>query len=154
MTEVLLQTRFRDILRRAAVHLGLSGEHADQVVGTGCLRLEGVPFAIDLDETTRQVRVLADCGLPAPWQEADLHRQLLQQALDEDMPGLAFGLHPVSGHVVALGRVYLPSVDDEGWLLAGLVAAALGRIVELKEKFSLTPQGIRSSREQLPHRPI
>lgn len=133
---MLIRTRFRNVLRRAAVHLGLDGEAADQVTDTGCLRLDGVRFAIDLDEATQEVRVLADCGLPATCDEAGLHRYLLVQALDEELPGLAFGLHPVSGHVVARGRLFLPSVDDEGWMLAGIAAVAFSRIVELHEKFS------------------
>lgn len=151
---MLIQNRFRDILRRAAVHLGLDGEAADQVAGTGCLRLEGVSFAIDLDEATRQARVRADCGLAAPREEADLHRHLLVQALEEEIPGLAFGVHPVSGHVVARGQLFLPSADDDGWLLAALVAAAFSRIVELHEKFSFTPRGIRSSRDAIPDRSV
>lgn len=136
-----MDAAFRAIVRRACTHLGLDGAQADQVVDTGCLRIEGVSFLLSLEEATRQLEVRGDCGLPDPWQDAALHRHLLHQALEEDIPGLAFGVHPVSGHVVVRTRLFLPSVDDEGWLLAGLVAAALGRIVELREKYSFTSAG-------------
>lgn len=127
---------FRAILRRASTHLGLDGDEADRVVDTRCLRLAGVAFALHLDEETRQLELRGDCGLPEAWQEPALHRHLLQQALEEELPNLSIGLHPASGHVVARGRLFLPSVDGEGWLLAGLLAAAAGRILELREKFS------------------
>ena len=127
---------FRAILRRASTHLGLDGDEADQVVDTRGLRVAGVCFTLHLDEDTRVLEVRGDCGLPDAWQEAALHRHLLELALDEEIPDLALGLHPVSGHVVARGRLHLPSVDDEGWLLAGLLAAAAQRILELREKFS------------------
>lgn len=135
---MLIEATFRAVVRRASAHLGLDGQAADQVVDTRCLHIEGVSFLLALDEPTQQVEVRGDCGLPETWQEAALHRHLLQQALEEEIPGLAFGLHPLSGHVVARARLFLPSVDDEGWLLTGLLAAALERILELREKFSFT----------------
>ncbi len=132
-----VDAHFRDLLRRASTHLGLDGDAADQVVDTRCLRFAGVSFALHLDEATQQLEVRGDCGLPDAWQEEPaLHRHLLHQSLEEDIPGLAFGLHPVSGHVVARARLFLPAVDDEGWLLTGLLAAATDRILELREKFS------------------
>ncbi len=140
---MLVEVAFRAILRRACTHLGLGGEEADQVLDTGCLRIAGVSFLLHLDEATRQVDVRGDCGRPDAWQDAELHRHLLQQALEEEIPGLAFGLHPVSGHVVARVRVFVPSVDEEGWLLVGVLAAALERIMELRGKFSFSTLGDR-----------
>ncbi len=130
---------FRALLRRAGTHLGLDGPQADQVVDTRCLRFAGVTFALHLDEDTRQLEARGDCGLPDAWQEEPaLHRHLLQQALQEDIPGLSFGLHPASGHVVARARLFLPWVDPDGWLLAGLIATTADRVLELREKFSFS----------------
>ncbi len=127
-------------MRRASTHLGLDGDQADQAVDTRCLRFAGVAFTLHLDEVTGLLEVRGDCGLPGAWQEEPaLHRHLLHQALEEDIPDLSFGLHPVSGHVVARGRVFLASVDGEGWLVAGLIAAAAERVLELREKFSFHP---------------
>ena len=137
---MLIDAAFRAVLRRAITHLGLDGDAADQVLDTGCLRIADVSFAMRLDEESRQVELRGDCGLPEAGQDTALHRHLLHQALEEEIPGLAFGLHPVSGHVVARARLFLPAVDADGWLLAGLLAAAMERILELREKFTFSPE--------------
>lgn len=134
---------FVALVRQACTHLGLVAQEADQVVQTGCLRLDDVVFVLHLRAQASQLEILGDGGLPAPHQELELQRHLLAQALTEELPGLTWGLHPVSGHVVARGLLFMPAIDDEGWLLVGLLLAAAERIHDLRERFTLLPEGIR-----------
>lgn len=138
-----MQPEFDALVRQACMHLGLAAQEADQVVQTGCLRLDDVVFVLNLHAQASQFEILGDGGWPAPHQALELQRHLLAQALEEELPGLTWGLHPVSGHVVARGLLFMPAIDEEGWLLVGLLLAAAQRIHELRERFTLHPEGIR-----------
>lgn len=136
-----MQLEFAALLRRACSHLGLDTEQAEQVVETGCLRLADVVFVLNLNPDTSHIEILGDGGQPAPHQELELQRHLLAQVLQEELHGLALGVHPNSGHVVARAVLFFPAIDEDGWLLVGMLLTALERILELHEKFTLLPQG-------------
>lgn len=129
-----------EVLRSLCAHLGASAEEADHILDSGCLRLEGIDFALRLNAETQHLEFYADCGLARPADERELYAHLLEQALSNDLPALAFGLHPQSGHVVAKGSLFLPAIDEEGWLCTALVLAAVDRIGELHETFALVGQ--------------
>ncbi|HSW15681.1 MAG TPA: hypothetical protein VLJ86_00530 [Ramlibacter sp.] len=126
-------------LRAACAQLGAETDDADQILQNQSLRLHGVDFALRLNEATQHLEFFGDCGLPSAHQEAEVHRQLLEDALSNDIPGLCFGVHAVSRHVVAKGSLYLPAADDEGWTCAALLVAAVARVQAVRQGFALSP---------------
>lgn len=133
--------RLQDVLHALCARLGAGAQESQHIVASGCLRLEGVDFALHLNAATQHLEFFGDCGVPAPYEEAELHRHLLEQALSNEIPSLCFARHPVSGHIVAKGSLFLAAIDDEAWLGAALVLTALTRIKELQERFTLAPNG-------------
>lgn len=132
--------RMRELLRSMCTHLGASADETDHILDSGCLQLEGIDFALRLDAVTQHLEFYADCGVPRPADEHDLYRHLLEQGLSNEIPALSFALHPVSGHVVVKGSLFLPAIDEEAWLCTALVLTAVDRIREVHEKFTLLPQ--------------
>lgn len=133
--------RLREVLLGMCTHLGATREEADRIVEDQCLRLEGVDFALRLNAANQHLEFFGDCGRPEPYEETELHRHLLVEALSNETPSLGFALHPVSGHIVAKGSLFLPAIDEEGWLCTALLLTALTRINELREKFAFAPHG-------------
>lgn len=132
--------RLHELLRSLCAHLGASADETDHIVDSGCLRLEGIDFALHLNAGTQHLEFYADCGVARPADERDLYAHLLEQGLSNDLPALTFALHSQSRRIVAKGSLFLPAIDEEGWLCTALVLAAVDRIRELHETFTLIVQ--------------
>ncbi len=130
--------QYASAVRAACAQLGAENADADEILQSQALHLHGVDFALRLNEATRHLEFFGDCGLPSAHQEAEVHRQLLEEALSNDVPGLCFGVHAVSRRVVAKGSLFLPSVDEEGWTCAALLLAAVARVQALRQSFPLS----------------
>lgn len=122
-------------LRTACAHLAVPPEALERILATQALSLGGIDFALRLNPDTRHLEFFGDCGLPAAGQEGDLYRQLLEDALDNDLPALAYALHPLSRHVVLRGSLPLCH-RAEGELCAALLLAAAARVQQLRQRFS------------------
>lgn len=129
------------VIAQLCGHLGADADQTVDIVAGGCLRIEGVDFALRVNEANQHLEFFGDCGLPSAWEQADLFRHLLEEALSNDLPALCFARHPVSGHVVAKGSLALAGLDPGGWLLLGLIVASLTRIKELRARFALLSYG-------------
>ncbi len=131
--------RLEDLLTQLCAHLGASPAQVADIAASGCLRIEGVDFALRVNEANRHLEFFGDCGVPSAWEQAELFRHLLEDALSNDLPALCFARHPVSGHVVAKGSLALAGLDPDGWLLLTLIVTSLTRIKEIRAKFALLP---------------
>ncbi len=134
-------TRWQLRLRCTCSHLGIPAQEADRILADEALQVGGVGLALRLNLDVQQGEFYADCGLPEPWQEADLHRELLQEALVNDMPSVSLAVHPQSRHVVVKACLSLPAMDDEGWLCTATLLATVTRAHDIAQRFTLLADG-------------
>lgn len=133
--------RWHHLLRNTCGHLGMAPQDADRILSEEALQVGGIHLALRLNAPVQQGEFYADCGMPAPWQEADVYRHLLEDALVNDMPAISVALHPQSRHIVARACLPLPTLDDEGWLCTAMLLATATRAFEIREKFALPSDG-------------
>ncbi|MFD0668677.1 hypothetical protein ACT80S_13235 [Ramlibacter sp. MAHUQ-53] len=128
-----------EILVRLCARLGVGDAQAADIVASGCLNIEGVDFALRVNEANQHLEFFGDCGTPVPGEQADVFCHLLEEALSNDLPALCFARHPGSGHLVAKGSLALAGLDPDGWLLTALLVSCLTKIKALQGRFALLP---------------
>lgn len=129
----------QDLLAAICMHLGSSPEDSRDIAASGCLRFDEVDFVLHMNEATQHLELYGDCGLPAACDEAQLHRQLLEEALTNETPGLSLGVHPQSRRVVVKASLFVPAADADGCLCTCVLLLAAGWARSLRERFSLRP---------------
>lgn len=134
-------TRWQRQLRHTCEHLGIEARDTDRVIEDQAVQVGGIGLALQLNPSAQLGEFYADCGRPEPWQEAEICQQLMQEALSCDMPGIILALHPQSHHLVAKGCLPLAAADDEGWLCTTLLLATVARAREVRQRFTLQPDG-------------
>lgn len=127
----------QDLLAAICMQLGSSPEDSRDIAASGCLRFDDIDFVLHVNEATQHLELYGDCGLPPPCDEAVLHRELLEEALANEIPALSLGVHPHSRRVIVKGSLCLPNADADGALgtCVLLLAAAWAR--GLRERFNL-----------------
>ena len=134
-------SRWHHQLRCTCKHLGIPAQDADRILADETLQVGGIGLALRLNPDVQQGEFYADCGQPEPWQEADLHRELLQEALVNDTPSVCLAVHPQSRHVVVKSCLPLPAADEEGWLCTVTLLATITRAHDIAQRFTLLPGG-------------
>ncbi|MEJ7928790.1 hypothetical protein WG922_02275 [Ramlibacter sp. AN1015] len=126
------------VLAALCEQLGALPRDTDGIVRDGFLRLDAIDVGFELDASAARLHILADCGRPAPRDEAVLYRTLLERALAPGRLPVVFGLHPGSGTVVACASLEL--CQDE---LPSRAAAAVRHLATqagtLRARFALRP---------------
>jgi len=133
--------RWRRLLRHTCEHLGIASQDADRILEDQALQVGGIDLALHLNTPVGQGEFYADCGQPEPWQEADVCRSLLEEALTCEIPAITLALHPQSRHIVAKACLPLPVADEDGWLCTAMLLATVTRAREIRQRFALHSGG-------------
>lgn len=129
------------MLRCTCGHLGLTPQDTDRILEEQALKVCGIDLGLRLNAPLHLGEFYADCGQPAPWQEAEVCQLLMQEALSCDLPGITLAQHPQSRHIVARTCLPLSLADEAGWLCTAMLLAAAGHAQDIQQRFALLPDG-------------
>lgn len=119
--------------------LGATPADTQQIAASGCLTLEDVDLVLRLNDTTQQLEIYADAGVPHPCDEPAVYRHLLEASLANGLPATSVGIHPDSGAVVCKGTVFAPLLMPDDQLCSSIVLVLVSQARQLRERFGLTP---------------
>jgi hypothetical protein len=106
------QERYTEMLPRLVVIVTGDDQQLPEAIATGRLVIDDYTFALRFNADSGQLEFFCDVGVPASHSREEAYRKSLEFNLCRTIPGIALGVHPTSGRIVATSSLHMLMVSD------------------------------------------
>ena len=106
------QERYTEMLPRLVVTVTGDDQQLPEAIASGRLVVDDCTFALRFNADSGQLEFFCDVGVPAYHSREETYRKALKVNLCRTNPGIAMGVHPSSGRIVATASLHMLMVSD------------------------------------------